>query len=116
MGADGFETHLRAHFWSLQGVHPLGDHDPTGGAADTAASKAFESVHAAFDWLPLAAMIEDSVLVLHGGIGNGTWGITDLRDVPRPLSDEVRRKPASSLTPGPNTQHSEHWQLLHNPL
>jgi hypothetical protein len=40
----------------------------------------------AFDFLPLAALIDGVVLVLHGGIGDGTWGVDALRTtVRRPL-------------------------------
>ena len=42
------------------------------------AMRAYEAVHAAFDWLPLAALIQESVLVLHGGVGDGSWGLADL--------------------------------------
>jgi diadenosine tetraphosphatase ApaH/serine/threonine PP2A family protein phosphatase len=30
-------------------------------------------VYDVFDWLPFAALVQDSVLVVHGGIGNGEW-------------------------------------------
>jgi len=33
----------------------------------------FDCVHDVFDWLPFAALVEDSVLVVHGGIGDGNW-------------------------------------------
>lgn len=33
----------------------------------------FEQVHACFDWLPLAAIAGGIVLVIHGGIGDGSW-------------------------------------------
>lgn len=34
-------------------------------------------------------MTAEPVLVLHGGIGDGSWGLEELRrDVPRPLQDE----------------------------
>lgn len=36
----------------------------------------------AFARLPLAAVIDDAVLVLHGGIGTGEWGLDDLAAVP----------------------------------
>ena len=52
------------------------------------ASKAYEAVHETFDWLPLAALVSESVLVLHGGVGDGSWGVADLARVARPLRDE----------------------------
>jgi len=48
----------------------------------------FESVHLAFDWLPLAAVVGGIVLVMHGGIGDGRWRLDDLRRVKRPITDE----------------------------
>eukprot|EP00971_Amphidinium_carterae_P272074 5399899-Amphidinium_carterae.1 len=48
----------------------------------------FEAVHDAFDWLPLAALAGGKVLVLHGGIGDGSWGLKDIEAVHRPLQDE----------------------------
>jgi Calcineurin-like phosphoesterase len=36
----------------------------------------FETVHCTFDWLPLAAVISSSVLVVHGGIGAGDYSST----------------------------------------
>jgi diadenosine tetraphosphatase ApaH/serine/threonine PP2A family protein phosphatase len=48
----------------------------------------FQNIHAAFDYLPLAAVVSQSVLVLHGGLGDGTWSLDDLRAVQRPIGDE----------------------------
>ena len=53
----------------------------------------YEWSHEVFDWLPLAALVgpptAEPVLVLHGGIGDGSWGLEQLRsEVPRPLKDE----------------------------
>ena len=50
----------------------------------------YDAIHAAFDWLPLAALLESRMLVLHGGIGDGSWGLRELQAVPRPLSDAFR--------------------------
>ena len=52
---------------------------------------AFRAFHAVFEWLPLAALIERSVLVLHGGIGDGNWTLADLeaRGARRPLDDDA---------------------------
>eukprot|EP00913_Durusdinium_trenchii_P001898 g1757.t1 len=45
----------------------------------------FESFQSFFEWLPLAARIEQKVLVLHGGLGPGDWTLEDLSQVERPL-------------------------------
>lgn len=47
--------------------------------------KIFEFIQDAFDQLPLACIVADRVLVVHGGIGDGAWRVCDLRGVKRPL-------------------------------
>jgi len=49
--------------------------------------KVFELMHKAFEQMPLACRIDDRILVVHGGIGDGAWNINDLRAVKRPLRD-----------------------------
>lgn len=114
-GADGFMESCRAHFCGI--ARPSGEtQHQSGGAAAAAALKAFESVHSTFDWLPLAAMIQDSVLVLHGGIGDGSWGIGDLRNVPRPLFDEVRAQIRDTFSTTAITYHTDSLIELIAPL
>eukprot|EP00277_Geminigera_cryophila_P012643 CAMPEP_0179453636 /NCGR_PEP_ID=MMETSP0799-20121207/37581_1 /TAXON_ID=46947 /ORGANISM="Geminigera cryophila, Strain CCMP2564" /LENGTH=395 /DNA_ID=CAMNT_0021250875 /DNA_START=32 /DNA_END=1222 /DNA_ORIENTATION=- len=72
MGPAGFRSHLAQLFHHL----------------DDKGESAYEAVHCSFDWLPLAAVVGDVVLVLHGGIGDGSWGVRDLSSVGRPLRDE----------------------------
>ena len=57
-------------------------------ARQTAWGEVYEAIHETFDWLPLAALVGDKMLVLHGGIGDGSWGLKELYDVQRPLRDE----------------------------
>lgn len=38
-----------------------------------------------FDWLPLAAVVEDKILCLHGGIGSAVKSIEDIANIKRPL-------------------------------
>ena len=45
-------------------------------------------MHRAFEWLPIASLVGGAVLVLHGGIGDGAWGLRELRGLSRPLSNE----------------------------
>lgn len=47
----------------------------------------FDAVHSAFDWMPLGAVVAGKVLVLHGGLGDGTWGLHDLEHVKRPMQE-----------------------------
>eukprot|EP00440_Ansanella_granifera_P015871 gb/GFBE01017244.1/.p1 GENE.gb/GFBE01017244.1/~~gb/GFBE01017244.1/.p1 ORF type:complete len:590 (+),score=90.63 gb/GFBE01017244.1/:1-1770(+) len=48
----------------------------------------FHLVHKAFNQLPLAAIIANQILVLHGGIGDGKWSLGDVLFVKRPLDDD----------------------------
>mmetsp|Transcript_55778 Transcript_55778/g.98896 ORF Transcript_55778/g.98896 Transcript_55778/m.98896 type:complete len:691 (+) Transcript_55778:76-2148(+) len=76
MEEDGFMHHMKQRFGIPQYLKP------------------YDAVHTAFDWLPLAALVGGVVLVLHGGIGDGNWGLTDLVQVKRPMqieSDDVVR-------------------------
>ena len=38
-----------------------------------------------FDWLPLAVVLDGLVLVVHGGIGDGSFTIEDITRIQRPL-------------------------------
>jgi diadenosine tetraphosphatase ApaH/serine/threonine PP2A family protein phosphatase len=49
--------------------------------------KTYELIHRAFDELPLACVINDKVLVVHGGLGDGKWTLNDVRAVERPLRE-----------------------------
>lgn len=66
-GHNGFREKCNIHFGRLQG--------PT----------MFESIHSVFEWLPLSCLIENTVLVVHGGIGDGSWGLRELQSIDRPL-------------------------------
>jgi len=45
-----------------------------------------ESISRTFDWLSLAALIDDRILVVHGGIGRGDWTFGRLEKVTRPVT------------------------------
>lgn len=38
-----------------------------------------------FEWLPLAAIVEDRILCLHGGIGSSVQSIDDIMRIKRPI-------------------------------
>jgi len=79
MGATGFANAIISLFRPLVG-------SVSEEAASQAAKTVFTSVHSVFDWLPIAALIGDVCLTLHGGIGDGNWGLDELATkVPRPL-------------------------------
>jgi len=107
MGAHGFATSVRRSFQSLGAMQ----------GADMA-KRVFAAVHAVFDWLPIAALIGDVALALHGGIGDGTWGIEQLETgVPRPLQT-LRDAPlmvAQALWSDPSDSDSTMaWGVHHN--
>ncbi|KAF8817710.1 kelch repeat domain containing/Serine/threonine protein phosphatase protein, partial [Cardiosporidium cionae] len=39
----------------------------------------------AFEWLPVAALIEDKILCIHGGIGGSIQSMKDIATIMRPL-------------------------------
>jgi len=57
--------------------------------------KAFDLFQKAFQWLPMACLIDDQILTVHGGIGDGRWTIAELSCVGRPLTSEQLHRPES---------------------
>lgn len=51
--------------------------------------KMFGLMQSAFNRLPLACLVANRALILHGGIGDGMWGLSDLWTVARPLTSEM---------------------------
>jgi len=51
-------------------------------------TKIFDLAQKAFDMLPVACLIANRVLVVHGGIGDGTFEVGDVRNIKRPLLGE----------------------------
>jgi len=45
----------------------------------------FCRINRVFEWLPLAAIVEDKILCLHGGIGSSLNYIEEIESLPRPL-------------------------------
>ena len=48
-------------------------------------SSVFETINRFFNWLPLAAIIDDRILCLHGGIGSTLNSVEDISRMIRPL-------------------------------
>ena len=80
MGEDGFQAHVAARL-------------------PAAGGRVYEAVHRTFDWLPLGALVAGQVLVVHGGVGDGSWGLRELRQVRRP-------PPATTHPPPPPSPHT----------
>lgn len=71
MGEEGFLQHVKKTFANVAGW-----------------DVAYEACHAAFDFLPLAALVESRILILHGGLGDGSFSLSDLATIARPLRDD----------------------------
>jgi diadenosine tetraphosphatase ApaH/serine/threonine PP2A family protein phosphatase len=72
MGQTGFENMCRLHLGPRWG-------------------EAYDAIHSAFEWLPLAANVGGEIAVMHGGIGDGSWTLQDLQSVSRPVSESESR-------------------------
>eukprot|EP00927_Polykrikos_kofoidii_P012674 TRINITY_DN15490_c0_g1_i1.p1 TRINITY_DN15490_c0_g1~~TRINITY_DN15490_c0_g1_i1.p1 ORF type:complete len:839 (-),score=142.09 TRINITY_DN15490_c0_g1_i1:52-2481(-) len=90
--------------WLLRGNHEDRGMNAKYGFKDTCTAqlgqdfglKIYDLIHKCFDHLPVCAVIEDKVLVVHGGIGDGMWKLSDLRAVKRPLDDQQLEQPSKS--------------------
>lgn len=49
----------------------------------------FEYFHCAFDYLPLSALVGEKILVIHGGLGDGSFTLSDLKRIRRPLQSDM---------------------------
>jgi len=56
-------------------------------------SAVYRDIHGAFDQLPLACVVAERALVVHGGIGDGRWLLSALMNVRRPLGDIMAMDP-----------------------
>lgn len=45
----------------------------------------YQTINRAFEWLPLAAVVEDSILCVHGGIGAHVRTLEDIASIQRPV-------------------------------
>lgn len=54
--------------------------------------KTFACIQQVFDVLPFAALVDNKVLCVHGGIGDGKWSLNDLRGIKRPISSDYIRQ------------------------
>lgn len=55
---------------------------------DVAGVKTWQRFNELFNWLPLAALIEDQVLCMHGGIGRSITSVDQIESLTRPLTME----------------------------
>jgi len=49
----------------------------------------WNAIATVFDWLPMACLVSDRILVLHGGIGDGEWDLSYLVATKRPLNHDM---------------------------
>ena len=45
----------------------------------------FQKVFNLFEWFPLAAMVENRVLCVHGGLGRNVTSVQDLTKIEKPI-------------------------------
>jgi protein phosphatase len=73
----------------------------------------FARLNQMFEYLPLAAVIEDKILCLHGGIGSTVHSIEQIDAIPRPLevihevSNEVQQLVVDILWSDPTDTDEE---------
>ncbi|KAH8055637.1 phosphoprotein phosphatase [Aureococcus anophagefferens] len=66
-----------------------GNHETASSRRWRARSRTTRRYDACFDvfaFLPLAGLVGDRILVVHGGVGDGSWSLEDLNDIRRPLA------------------------------
>lgn len=87
------------HVWLLRGNHECADVNVAMGfyaecvakLGAPAGASVWRRLNQLFEWLPLAAVIEERVLCVHGGIGRHLASIQQIDDFQRPLGMEAVR-------------------------
>ncbi|CAJ1359075.1 unnamed protein product, partial [Effrenium voratum] len=89
-----------SHVWLVRGNHEdscmnrkYGFEEQCNERLGSLGRKTFDLYQKTFEWLPLACLIEDQILTVHGGIGDGKWTIAELSCVKRPLQSEDFQAP-----------------------
>ena len=62
-----------------------GHQDQSHGVKPADLDSVFNKVNEMFDWLPLAAVIDDRIVCLHGGIGSTLLSLDQIEQIQRPL-------------------------------
>lgn len=94
---------LPDHVWLNRGNHedPCMNQSmgPSGFAAECVrrlgqetGTQVFQAIAEVYEWLPLGTLIDERILCVHGGLGDGQWSLEDLRTVQRPLGHEALAK------------------------
>jgi len=52
----------------------------------------WQSINRVFEWLPVAALVDDCVLCVHGGIGEQVQTLKQLKELPRPAVIDLSRR------------------------
>ena len=55
-------------------------------------SAVWTAINRVFEWLPVAALVDDCVLCVHGGIGESLVSLKQLRALPRPVKIDLSKK------------------------
>merc|ERR1719356_1436083 len=73
----------------------------------------YEATHQTFDWLPFAGLVGGKVLVLHGGLGDGSWGLRDLERLARPKRELTHSFLLDVVWSDPSDSDDVMWKGVH---
>jgi diadenosine tetraphosphatase ApaH/serine/threonine PP2A family protein phosphatase len=75
---------------------------------------ALDAIYCVFDWLPFAALVEESVLVVHGGIGDGEWAEHSVCETDIEWLANIECRPVKTLSDHEQSDQSHRHRTLMN--